>query len=210
MMGDMAEDPSTSPFARAQRQEPAPAASSPGVSQPAASPPGVSPFARRPTPNAFTTPATSGATSALHPRPAAKPVPENLPMGFMAGLFAAIVGAALWALITLATNHQIAWMAVGVGFLVGWAIRVAGKGRHTVFGIVGAALAVGGCAVGNLLVVIVIAARQFGVPLQDLFMRLTPDVVYNLMQSSFRPMHMFYYAVAIYEGYRFSIIARTP
>ena len=131
-------------------------------------------------------------------------------MGFMAGLVAAIVGAALWALITLATNHQIAWMAVGVGFLVGWAIRVAGKGRHTIFGIVGATLAVGGCAVGNLLVVIVIAARQFGVPLQDLFMRLTPDAVYNLMQASFRPMHVFYYAVAIYEGYRFSIIGRTP
>jgi hypothetical protein len=211
MMGDMAEDPSSSPFVRAQRQAPSraaspPAASPPAASPPAASPSGVSPFARRPTPNAFTTPVTSGATSAL--RPVA--VAENLPMGFMAGLVAALAGAALWALITLATNHQITWMAVGVGFLVGWAIRVAGKGRHTVFGIVGATLAVGGCAVGNLLVVIVIAARQFGVPLQDLFMRLTPDVVYNLMQTSFRPMHLFYYAIAIYEGYRFSIIGRTP
>jgi hypothetical protein len=130
-------------------------------------------------------------------------------MGFMAGLVAATVGAGLWAFVTLATNYQIAWMAVGVGFLVGWAIRVAGKGTHTVFGVAGAMLAVGGCAMGNLLAVIVVAARQFGVPLHDVFTRLTPDVVYSLMQSSFRPMHLFYYFVAIYEGYRFSIVGAT-
>jgi hypothetical protein len=206
MMGDMAEDPSKSPFARSQPTA-APRGSSPPLPS---STPSTSPFARRPAPNAFTTPFRAPATSGSGTI-ARKLVtgPENLPLGFMAGLVAAVAGAGLWALITLATNHQIAWMAVGVGFLVGWAIRVAGRGRHTVFGIVGAALAVGGCAVGNLLVVIVIAARQFGLPLQDFFARLTPDVVYNLMHISFRPMHLFYYAVAIYEGYRFSIIGRT-
>jgi hypothetical protein len=130
-------------------------------------------------------------------------------MGFMAGLVAAAVGAALWALVTLATSYQIGWMAVGVGFLVGWAIRVAGKGTHAVFGIVGALLAVCGCAMGNLLAVIVMAARHFGVPLQDVLTRLTPDVVYSLMQSSFRPMHVLYYVIAIYEGYRFSIVGGT-
>ena len=46
-------------------------------------------------------------------------------------------------------------------------------------------------------------------PLQEVFTRLTPDVVYSLMQSSFRPMHLFYYFVAIYEGYRFSIVGRA-
>ena len=203
MMGDMAEDPSNSPFARPQPMVAPHGSSLPSPnSTPPNSTPATSPFARRPGPNVFTTPVRARES---------KPVigPENLPLGFMAGLVAAVVGAGLWALITLATNHQIAWMAVGVGFLVGWAIRVAGKGRHTVFGVVGATLAVGGCATGNLLVVIVLAARQFGLPLQDLFARLTPDVVYNLMHMSFRPMHLFYYAVAIYEGYRFSIIGRT-
>ena len=82
-------------------------------------------------------------------------------MGFMAGLVAAAV-------------------PVGVGFLVGWAIRVAGKGTHTVFGVVGAMFAVGGCAMGNLLAVIVIVARAIRSAAAGVFTRLTPDVVYSL------------------------------
>jgi len=100
-------------------------------------------------------------------------------------------------------------MAVGVGFLVGWAVRVAGKGTHMAFGILGAALALGGCALGNLLAVVVIAARHFEVPLQAVFTRLTPDVVWSLMETTFKPIDLLFYGIAIYEGYRFSIVGRT-
>src|SRR5882672_10328355 len=136
----MAEQPGFSPF----RQPPA---------QPA-----VSPFSRPPAPSrTFTRPAPSRTAAAaptrMIPAPAAAPKParpvevtENLPMGFMAGLIAAAVGAGLWALVTILTGYQIGWMAVGVGFLVGWAVRAGGKGTHTVFGMMGAMLALGGCA----------------------------------------------------------------
>jgi hypothetical protein len=127
-------------------------------------------------------------------------------MGLMAGLVAAAVGAAFWALVTIITGFQIGLMAVGVGFLVGWAVRTGGKGTHRAFGITGAALALGGCAAGNLLAVIVIAARQFEVSLLAVFARLTPDVVYGLMKTTFKPLHLLYYGIAIYQGYRFSIL----
>jgi len=130
-------------------------------------------------------------------------------MGFMAGLVAAAVGAGLWALITIITGFQIGWMAVGVGFLVGWAVRVAGKGTHMAFGVLGAALALGGCALGNLLAVVVMAACDFEVPLQAVFTRLTPDVVWSLMETTFKPIHVLFYGIALYEGYRFSIVGGT-
>ena len=100
-------------------------------------------------------------------------------------------------------------MAVGVGFLVGWAVRVAGKGTHRAFGIMGALLALGGCAVGNLLTIVVIAARHFEIPLVAVFSRLTPDVVVQLMEATFSPMDLLFYGIAIYEGYRFSIVGGT-
>lgn len=124
----------------------------------------------------------------------------------MAGLAAAVVAAGLWALITIVIGVQIGWMAIGVGFLVGWAVRAAGNGAHSVFGVTGALLAAGGCALGNLLAIIMIAARQYNVPPLDVFTRLTPDVVRSLMEASFRPIHLFFYFVAILEGYRFSIV----
>jgi hypothetical protein len=169
--------------------------------------PTVSPFSRPPTPpKVFSRPAARTLVASKPARPVA--AAENLPLGFMAGLVAAAVGAGLWALITIVVGFQIGWMAVGVGFLVGWAVRMAGNGRHSIFGIIGALLALGGCALGNLLAIIMIAARQYNLPPLAVLGRLTPDVVVGLMQASFRPMHVIFYFVAILEGYRFSIARR--
>jgi hypothetical protein len=172
----------------------------------------VSPFSRPPAaPKTFTRPIAPNPIAEPRQITAPKPagpveVTENLPMGFMAGLVAAAVGAGLWALVTLVTGFQIGWMAVGVGFLVGWAIRLAGKGTHRAFGIMGALLALGGCVVGNLLTIVVFAARHFEIPLLAVFSRLTPEVVYNLMEATFSPIDLLFYGLAIYQGYRFSIV----
>jgi hypothetical protein len=181
----------------------------------------VSPFSRPPAPpKVFTRPVTPSAIPTPSPIPTPRPITapkpagpvevgENLPMGFMAGLVAAAVGAGLWALITIVTGFQIGWMAVGVGFVVGWAVRLAGKGTHGAFGIMGALLALGACAVGNLITVLVIAAGQFEIPVLQVFSRLTPDVVVNVMQATFKPIDLLFYAIAIYEGYRFSMVGGT-
>jgi len=63
---------------------------------------------------------------------------------------AAGIGAALWALITVATNYQIGFMALGVGFLVGHSVRAFGKGVDTGFGVLGAVLALAGCLAGKI------------------------------------------------------------
>jgi hypothetical protein len=160
------------------------------------------------------TPPPPGVTATAVPRnvtsPAARttsPVDDqNLPMGFTAGLAAAAVGAGVWALITVLTNFQIGWMAVGVGFLVGWAVRVAGKGSTPTFGVLGAALALGGCLAGNLLTVCVVASRQFNLSVVGVVARLTPAVTLDLMSKTFSPMDLLFYAIAVYEGYRFSIL----
>src|SRR2546421_5738806 len=156
--------------------------------------PAVSLFSRPPAAlRAFTGPVPPRTAAAPRTVTAPKPagpieVVENLPMGFMAGLVAAAIGAGLWALVTIITGFQIGWMAVGVGFLVGWAVRLAGKGTHRAFGIMGALLALGGCAVGNLATILVVAAQHFDVPLLAVLTRLTPDVVVNLMELTFSPM----------------------
>ena len=156
---------------------------------------GPSPFARPPAPV----------------RVAAKPVVsatggESLPMGFMAGLVAAVVGAALWAVITVLTGYQIGWMAVGVGFLVGIAVRAAGKGTTTAFGVLGAVLALGGCLAGNLLTGCIVLSRELDVSLLALSTRLTPDVTMELMKAMFSPIDLLFYALAIWQGYKFSIV----
>jgi hypothetical protein len=85
---------------------------------------------------------------------------QNLQMGMLGGIIGATIGAAAWAGITVATGYQIGWMAVGVGFLVGYGVRAMGNGISKQFGIVGAILALVGCLAGNLFSVCAAVSRQ--------------------------------------------------
>jgi len=129
---------------------------------------------------------------------------QNLPVGVLAGLIGALGGAAVWGGITVATGYQIGWMAVGVGFLVGYAVRTFGKGIDKVFGIAGAVLALIGCGLGNLLAISGMIAADQEMGFFEVLGQLNPGLVKDLMVSTFSPMDLLFYGIAVYEGYRFS------
>lgn len=129
---------------------------------------------------------------------------QNLTFGVIGGIAAAVVGATVWAIVTALINYQIGWMAVGVGFLVGFAVRRFGKGIDTSFGIAGAALSLLGCLAGNLLTVCIVVSRQQSIALLDVLSRLNPEIAVELMKVTFSPMDLLFYGIAVYEGYRFS------
>ena len=129
---------------------------------------------------------------------------QNLPIGAAGGAGAAVVGAALWAAITYFSGYQIGWMAVGVGFLVGYAVRYAGKGIDQSFGIVGAIFALLGCLAGNLFASCAVIAEQESMALMDVISQLSPDIIVDIMTATFSPMHLLFYGIAVYEGYKFA------
>jgi hypothetical protein len=130
---------------------------------------------------------------------------QSLPAGLLAGLAAAAVGAAIWAGVTVALEVQIGWMAVGVGFLVGLAVRAAGKGLDPIFGYAGAALALLGCLAGNLLAGCGFLASEQSVPLLDVLLALDTETVQGLMVAMFSPIDLLFYGIALYEGRKLSI-----
>lgn len=127
---------------------------------------------------------------------------QNLALAVGAGALAGLVGAGLWALLTVATGYQIGFMAIGVGLGVGFAVRLAGRGVSVPFGVVGGAFALLGCAVGNLLAVTALVASSEGVPLLAALEQLDPSTVKVLMVATFSPMDLLFYGIALYEGYR--------
>ena len=135
---------------------------------------------------------------------------QNLMMGIAAGGAAALAGAAVWAIITVTTDFQIGWMAVGIGFLVGYSVRALGKGIDRQFGIAGASLSFLGCALGNLLAVCIMAAKQQQMPVMDVLSQLTPSLAGELMTATFHPMDLLFYGIALYEGYKLSFRQLTP
>ncbi len=130
---------------------------------------------------------------------------QNLVAGVLAGAAGAVAGAGLWAAVTVFTGFQIGWMAVGVGFLVGYLVRLAGKGIDKSFGVAGALLSLLGCALGNLLAACGWLARQEGVPFLEVLSSLDAEFVGRLMAHTFNPMDLIFYGFASYEGYKLSI-----
>jgi hypothetical protein len=133
----------------------------------------------------------------------------NLAAAALGGLIAAIVGALIWAVITVTAKIQIGFMAVGVGFLVAWAVRTLGKGRDTTFGIMGGGFALLGCLLGNLLSACGFMAVQAAEPVMSVTLRVlgNPSSIATILQETFQGMDLLFYAIAVYEGYK---LARRP
>lgn len=131
---------------------------------------------------------------------------QNLSMAILGGLLASIVAAGLWAIITYATKFQIGFMAIGVGFLVGFAVNRFGKGITTIFGVVGAVLSLFGCIFGNILTTLIVASMQEGIPVLTIISALLsqPALLGTILAETFSPMDLLFYGIAVYEGYRFS------
>jgi hypothetical protein len=131
---------------------------------------------------------------------------QSLLGGIGGGFISAIVGAVIWAAVTVATGYQIGWMAVGVGFLVGLAVRKYGKGLTPMYGVIGAALSLFGCLLGNVLTLGGWIAQQQGLPLVDTEVALlsNPIGLGQLLMQTFHPMDVLFYGFAVYEGYKFS------
>ncbi len=129
---------------------------------------------------------------------------QNLVNGIAAGLFSSVVGAGIWAGIAIMSEYQIGWIAVAIGFAVGYSVRLAGKGLDRIFGIVGGVLALAGCALGNLGIVIYYVALAEGVEFMEVLPILDPTIAFDLLASTFEIMDLLFYAIAAYFGYKYA------
>ena len=129
---------------------------------------------------------------------------QNIHMGIVGGIGAAIIGAILWAIVTVVTEYQIGFMAIGVGFLVGYTVRILGKGVNITFGIIGAVCSFIGCLLGNVLSTCIFISQVESIPILDILYSLNISITMGLLIETFDFMDLLFYGIAIYEGYRFS------
>lgn len=150
---------------------------------------------------------TSQSKTPAAPAPASSPLEarrdQRLSVAILAGLAAAIIGGILWAVITVTTKYQIGFMAIGVGFLVGYAVSL-GHAVDKIFGIIGATFALLGCLLGNCLSLIGFAANEENSSLSAVLGSLDFSTLFSAMTATMQPMDFLFYGIAIYEGYRFS------
>ncbi len=134
---------------------------------------------------------------------------QNYPLGLIAGIIVGLVGAFLWAAITIATEFQIGFMALAIGAGVGFAIRFAGKGIDQIFGISGAIIAVFACLLGNFFGIIGFLANEEGLEFIDALFMFDYSLLLPIMQETFSIIDLLFYGIAGAEGYKFAFRALT-
>lgn len=132
---------------------------------------------------------------------------QSMALALLGGFLSSVVAAFIWALITYVTHYQIGFMAIGVGIMVGFAVKYFGNGMSSSFGIVGAVFALFGCLLGNILTAIIGASLEGGMPILAIVgaFATTPTLVVEILKDTFSPIDLLFYGLAVYEGYRFAI-----
>jgi len=121
------------------------------------------------------------------------------------GLLITATAAVGWALITEMTGYQGVYLALGVGVLVGIAVRFFGAGIKRIFGILAALLALTGSLLGYYL-----SQNGFLEELQlarivSITDYLDQELMLNTMRDSFVPLDLAFYGLAVLLAYFIAI-----
>jgi hypothetical protein len=138
---------------------------------------------------------------AAYPPPApVAPARDNVGIGILAGLAAALVAAVLYGLIIKGTKHEIGYAALAVGALVGYALGKVG-GRNPVLPIIGVPLALFAVYAGQIIGITLLIGDSPGAPgfvtiLTDHF-----GLVQDAWKEAMGGMDIFFFALAGLEGF---------
>jgi hypothetical protein len=129
---------------------------------------------------------------------------QSLPAAIFAGIFIGILAAMAWAAITVATNLKIGLVAIAIGAVVGLGMRYFGKGIDPIYGICGAVIAIISCVFGDVLSIIGFVANSEQLGYFDTLLRFDYSQTFAIITEIASPMDLVFYAIAAYEGYKFS------
>ena len=130
---------------------------------------------------------------------------QSIGKAIIFGILAAVAGALIWAAITVITGSQIGYVAIGLGILVGFAVKFGGKGLTPVYGVIGALLAVVSCILGNYFSGVGFVASEGDLSYTETMKLLPIFSTIPLMLQELDPMDFLFFGLAGYFGYKFSI-----
>ena len=129
---------------------------------------------------------------------------ERFALAVPAGIAAALLGAILWAVFVYVTEFQLGLVVVVIGALIGYVIRVVGRGTRPAFGILGAICAAFAWALGTVLTDVAFLAQSAGRPFLEVLNLLGAEETVTLAFQSADVMDIVFLGIAVWEGYKFS------
>ncbi|GAA0605654.1 hypothetical protein [Streptomyces crystallinus] len=133
------------------------------------------------------------------PAPPPAPVRDNLAGGLVVAIVAAVVSAVAYGALVGATEHQIGYAAIGVGFLIGWASGKVG-GRNPALPVLSAVLALGAVYAGQLVGEAVLGSKQLPVSTSELLFEHL-SLVNEAWKADADAMTFLFFAIAAFAAF---------
>lgn len=130
---------------------------------------------------------------------------QNMTLGTVFGLIACAIAALVWAGITVVTGYQASIVAIGVGYVVGFAVQLGGRGVDPQYGALGGALSLLSVLLGNILSIFGIIARQEEVRFMEVALSFDYSQTPSLLMETFDVMDLVFYGIAVLVGFGASV-----
>ncbi|MFN3529464.1 MAG: toxin-antitoxin system YwqK family antitoxin [Bacteroidia bacterium] len=121
------------------------------------------------------------------------------------GLLAGMLGAAAWAALTVITQVQFGYAAIGVGYLVGIGVRFAGAGILPRFQVLAAVLGVLSCILGNMFSELGFYSVELQMSFLDALAMYSFAELLEYSFSSFGIFDLLFFSLAAGAAYRYSL-----
>ncbi len=120
-------------------------------------------------------------------------------------ILAAVAGAILWAAFGYFSGMSLGLVAILIGALVGYAVRRVGRGVDRKFGYLGGAASALGWALGTWMCDLALLAKAAGRPVLEVLgnVGFIDSIAFAFRAAD--AMDLLFLAIAVYEGYRFSL-----
>ena len=122
---------------------------------------------------------------------------QNLIKGISAGLLCAVLGAELWGAFSYYFGTQMPWNSLIIGLIVGFGVRLYGKGVDKIFGVIGGVLAFIGCLLGFFFSECILISYNEMKPLMTVIFNLSQTKSSELLIQAFTPLNILLYIPAV-------------
>lgn len=121
------------------------------------------------------------------------------------GIIAALAAAIGWSFAADLFSIPAIYLSLGVGILVGLAIRYFGAGMHWLFGVLGGILTLAGCLFGSYLIHEGMVDRLSEIGLKQVLSLIRPELMINTLLDSYLPLDLVFYGLSVALGYLLSL-----
>lgn len=119
----------------------------------------------------------------------------------VAGAASAFIAAVMWAAIVSITGWQIGFFAIGVGLIVGVAVRRVGNGASMALGVIAAIFALVGTLLGDFFAVATVISKFRGVGILEMFTADELPFALNGFTRAFDVINFLFYGLAVYTAF---------